>query len=1000
VSGEISRLDGHVAKFMGDGVLAYFGWPTAHENDAERAVRAGLAVAAAVGGLVASNGEPLAARIGIATGLVVVGDLIGKGSAREEVAVGETPNLAARLQAAAPPGAVVVAEATRRLAGGLFEYDDLGALPAKGFATPPRAWRVLGEIVVASRFEALRSSRTPLIGRGEELHLLLRRWQQAKGGEGQVVLLAGEPGIGKSRLAVALLERLKAEPHARISFPCSPHLSHSPLAPAINHLERAAGFRRGDTLQQKRDRLEALLAPSSPTLEERVLLAELLSLSTGGAPAAIQASPQQRKQRTLAALIRQFEVLTQQTPVWMLWEDVHWIDPSSRELLDLLVARASDLPVLLVITFRREFVPTWAGAAHVTLLALRRLGRRDSSALIEHVAGENAFPAEVLDQILARTDGVPLFLEELTKAVLESGHIREEDGGDAGVGPFPPVAVPSGLQASLMARLDRSASLRDVAQIGAAIGREFSYELLAAVSAKPADELGEALAQLTSTELVLARGQPPAAVYTFKHALVQDAAYGTLLRARRVEIHDRIAAAMRAHCPDLVQRQPEILARHLAEAGLAVDAIACWLQAGQLAAAKSANFEAVAHLGNGLALIPHLPHAIERDRAEQHLQTVLGPALNSVKGYGAPETMAAFERAQELMRRTGDRSQKDSVLTGLYLAYFDRAEFPKVHEVATEFLDGAERQEDAAPKCIGHRMVAASLNAMGDFRGACPHAELALALYDPEGHGPLAWRYAHDLGVAALNHMGVSLWHAGHIERSLQREREALGLADRLQHPNTTGYALFFCGGLSALRRRDFAELRRFAQRLRDHARERGMPHWGPFGMCLEGTALAPAGRAEEGIALIQEGLQACEMARSRAFRPAFLAGLAEAQLVAGQWDGAGRTAEAALRESAQTLERWMDAELWRLQGQCAVLSGAHAWQQAEALFRRAAECAESQGSRPLHLRAMTSLARLRRDQSRSDEARDLLALACDWFTEGLDTPDLIEARALLKSLT
>jgi class 3 adenylate cyclase/predicted ATPase len=991
----VQRHEGFLAKFLGDGVLAYFGWPQAHEEDAERAIRSGLALVEAVGRL-APGSQRLQARVGVATGLVVVGDLVGSGEAQERGVVGETPNLAARLQAAAEPGTVVIAETTRRLTGRLFDYHDLGAAPVKGFAAPVRAWRVLGESAVASRFEALRPGRTLLVGREEELALLLRRWRQARSGEGRVVLLAGEPGIGKSRLAAELLE---AEPHACARYFCSPHHVHSPLAPAVGQLERAAGFERGDTAERKREKLEALMAPASLRREERALLAELLSLPARVARAVAEISPQQRKERTLTALVRQLEALARRQPVLALWEDAHWVDPTSRELLDLLVARVPDLPVLLVVTARPEFRPAWSGQAHVTSLALSRLGRRENEALVRRVTGGKTLPPELVDQIVARGDGVPLFVEELTKAVLESGLVREEGGGYTVVGPLSPLAVPSSLQASLTARLDRLAPLRDVAQVGAAIGREFSYDLLAAVAGRPEGQLRDAMAQLASAGLVLARGQPPEAVYTFKHALVQEAAYATLLRARRAEIHGRIASALRSHHPDLVRGQPETLARHLTEAGLAADAVDHWLKAGQLAAARSANVEAASHLHNGLDLLPRLPGGTERDRAELELQATLGPALNAVKGYAAPETLAAFERARELIEQTEDDSRQDAVLTGLFVAYFNRGEFRKAHEVGVQFLDVAERQDETAPKCIGHRMVAASFNAMGDFRPALPHAEAAVVLYDPELHGPLAWRYVHDLGVAALNHLGIALWHAGRADHSLAREREALELADQLQHVNTTCYALFYCGALSAVRRRDFAELRRFAARLQAYVREHKMPHWAPFAVCLVGAALPAAGQAEEGIDLCQDGIKVCEATGTKAFLPAFLAGLAEAQLAAGRPEQAERTILTALRMSRRTAERWMDAELWRLAGQASVLSGRHAPGRAERLFRRAAGCAEVQGSRPLHLRAVTSLARLWRDQGRAEAARDLLAPVYARFGEDAGTPDCQEAKLLLEAL-
>ena len=545
----IARFDGFISRYMGDGVLIYFGYPQAHEDDAERAVRAGLGAIDAVGRLDIKSVK-LQTRVGIATGLVVVGDLIGEGSAQEQSVVGETPNLAARLQALAEPDTVVIAAGTRRLVGDLFEYRDLGAVEVKGIAGPVSAWQVLRPSVVASRFEALRGSAlTRLVGRDEEIDLLLRRWARAKAGDGQVVLIRGEAGLGKSRLAAALEERLQAEPHLRLRYFCSPYHQDSALFPFVDQLGRAAGFAREDPPAVKLEKLEALLARAAPPDEDVAFLADLLSLPASERHPLPNLSPQRKKERTLEALIRQLEGLARQQPVVMVFEDAHWIDPTSRELLDLTVERVRSLPVLLVVTFRPEFQPPWTGQPQVTMLALNRLDRRDRTALVGQIAGGKALPDEVVDQIVDRTDGVPLFVEELTKSVLESGLLREEADRYVLDRALPPFAIPTRLHDSLMARLDRLASVRLVAQIGAAIGREFSYALLRAVSRLPEDELQAALDRLVASELVFQRGTPPEAVYAFKHALVQDAAHGSLLRSSRQQLHAQIAEALETHFP-------------------------------------------------------------------------------------------------------------------------------------------------------------------------------------------------------------------------------------------------------------------------------------------------------------------------------------------------------------------------------------------------------------------------------------------------------------------
>jgi class 3 adenylate cyclase len=576
----IGRFDGFVAKYMGDGVLVYFGYPQAHEDDAERAVRAGLGVIDAVGRL-CNKTATLQARIGIATGLVVVGDLIGEGSAQEQSVVGETPNLAARLQALAEPNAVVIAAGRHRLVGDLFEYRDLGAVEVKGIAAPVPAWQVLRPSAVESRFEALRGSAlTPLIGRDEEIELLMRRWTRAKAGDGQVVLVSGEPGIGKSRITAALAERLHVEPYLRLRYFCPPYHQDTALFPFIDQLGRAAGFARDDPPAIKREKLEAVLALAVPPDEDVALLADLLSLPASDRHLLPNLSPQRKNERTLEALIRQLEGLARRQPVVMVFEDAHWMDPTSRELLDLTVESVRRLPVLLIVTFRPEFQPPWTGQPQVTMLALNRLDRRDRTALVEQIAGGKALPSEVVTQIADRTDGVPLFVEELTKSVLESGALL--------------VGIPTTLHDSLMARLDRLASVRRLAQIGAAIGREFPYVLLRTVSRLPEDELQAALGRVVASELVFQRGTPPDGVYAFKHALVQDAAHGSLLRATRQQLHAQIAEALETHSPELIDSQPELFAQHYAEAGLVERSVAHWGKAGHRSAARSAMTEAAA----------------------------------------------------------------------------------------------------------------------------------------------------------------------------------------------------------------------------------------------------------------------------------------------------------------------------------------------------------------------------------------------------------------------
>jgi class 3 adenylate cyclase len=671
----IVKHGGFVARYMGDGVLAYFGYPQAHEHDAERAVCAGLALVEAVPKLATRAGSPLQVRVGIATGLVVVGDLIGTGAAQEQAVVGETPNLAARLQALAEPGTVVIAPSTRRLTGGLFEYRDLGSVALKGFGGNVLAAQVLGAGAAESRFEALRATTTPLVGREEEIELLMRRWHQAKGGDGCVVLVSGEPGIGKSRIAETVAERISPEPHTRLRYFCSPHHQDSALYPSIAQLERAAGFRREDTSAQRLAKLEAVLSQGTNGLTEIVpLLADLLSISTGDRYLPLNVTPQKRKEKTLHAQLAWVEELAARQPVLMVFEDIHWSDPTTRESLDLLIDRIPALRVLLIITFRSEFPPPWIGHSHLTKLNLNRLRKWQCAEMIAHVAGGKALPKEIADQIVDRTDGVPLFIEELTKSVLESGVLTETGDRYEIGGRVPQLAIPATLQASLLARLDHLAPVREVAQIGAALGRQFSHELISAVASMPQRQVDDALAQLVSAELIFRRGTPPDAEYTFKHALVQDAAYDTLLRSRRQLLHAQIASTLEDCFPEIVAAQPALLAQHCAEAALIEKAVEYWLKAGRRAMAQWAITEAVAQLRKGLdLLLLSMPDGASRQEQELDLQMALGHALLATEGYAAPQAGQAFARARQLCEEL-HRPPKLRVLAGQFSFRLVRAE--------------------------------------------------------------------------------------------------------------------------------------------------------------------------------------------------------------------------------------------------------------------------------------------------------------------------------------
>jgi class 3 adenylate cyclase/predicted ATPase len=979
----VARYDGFVAKYMGDGVLVYFGYPRAHEDDAERAVRAGLGLIDGVGRLDVKS-VTLQARVGIATGLVVVGDLIGEGSAQEQSVVGETPNLAARLQVLAEPGAVVIAAGTRRLVGDLFEYRDLGAVEVKGIAGPVPAWQVLRPSIVASRFEALRGSvLTPLIGRDEEIDLLLRRWSRAKAGDGQVVLVSGEPGIGKSRLAAALAERLRAQPHLRLRYFCAPYRQDSALFPFIDQLGRASGFGREDMPAVKLEKLEALLARAAPPDEDVAFVADLMSLPASERHPLPNLSPQRKKERTLEVLIRQLEGLARQQPVVMLFEDAHWIDPTSRELLDLTVERVYSLPVLLIVTFRPEFQPPWTGQPQVTMLALNRLDRHDRTALVEQIAVGKPLPDEVVAQIADRTDGVPLFVEELTKSVLESG--------------TPLVGIPTTLHDSLMARLDRLASVRHVAQIGAAIGREFSYTLLRVVSRLSEDELQAALGRLVGSELVFQRGTPPDAVYSFKHALVQDAAHGSLLRGTRQQLHAQIAEALETHSPELMDSQPELLAQHYVEAGLVEKSVAYWGKAGRRSAARSAMAEAAAQLQKGLDQLALLPDTPERQRQELEFRSTLGAVLLAVKGPAAAETGHAYARARELWEQLGSPVEFLRVPYGQSLYHAFRGELDLALRLDDGLLRVSRQRNDSAGLVLGHYSSGRNLYFAGRFALSRSHLEEAFALYDPISHHSLGHQTGYHPQVVSQANLGFVFFCLGYPEQALAKSNAAIAEARRLAHPPSLAVSLLL-GAILLSFVGDNVALEERTGQLVAVATEQGFPFWRTYGTICRGWVRVKNDVVTEGISLLRSGSAAYRATGAEQWRPHHIALLAGACEISGQIEEAVTLLDDALHIVERTGERWLEAELNRHKGQLLLRQG-HT-EAAEGLYRKALSVAEAQQAKLWELRAAASLVRLRRDQGRRAEARDLLAPVYGWFTEGFETPDLKEAKALLDTLT
>ena len=828
----------------------------AHEHDAERAIHSGLELCAAVRTLSPDAGVPMRCRVGVATGTVIVGALAGAAEVREHSIVGDAPDLAARLQLSAQPDTVTIEPTTWRLIGNLFDCRDLGALDTNTDTEPIRRWLVLGESAVASRFEALRGSKlTPLVGRDEEVDLLLRRWARAKAGDGQIMLVSGEAGLGKSRITAELEERLQAEPHLRLRYFCSPYHQDSALFPVIDQLGRAAGFALNDPLASKLEKLEALLASTAPPDEDAAFLADLMSLPASEGRPLPNLGPQRKKEKTLEALIRQLEGLAHEKPVVTVWEDAHWLDPTSRELLDLTVERVRSLPVLLIVTFRPEFQTPWTGQPQVSILALSRLDRRDCTTLITQIAGGKTLPDEVVFAIADRTDGVPLFVEELTKSILERGLLREENDRYVLDRPLQPLAIPATLHASLLELLDRLLSARRVAQIAAAIGRQFSYTLTRAVSCLPDDELQTALGQLVASELVFQRGTPPGAVYSFKHALVQDAAHATLLRKARQQLHAQIANALETHPPEIIESQPELLAQHYAEAGLVERAVTFWGKAGHRSVGRSAMAEAAAQFQKGLDQLALLPDTLERRQKELEFSSALGAVLNVVKGSAAPETGQAYARARALWERLGSPMEFVEVPCGQSRYHAHRGELDRAQSLAEDLLHLSHRRSDSAGLVMGHYSCGRNLMWVGSFASSRSHLETVVALYDPNSHHSLVRQTGIHPRLAAQAALGIVLFCLGFPDQALAQSDRAIAEARSLPHPPTLAMSLG-TGALLSIISDDIA-LEQRVDGLVAVAADQGFPFYRAAAAIYRGWVKAKKADVTEGLSLLRAGSSA-----------------------------------------------------------------------------------------------------------------------------------------------
>ncbi|RMF92199.1 MAG: adenylate cyclase [Nitrospinota bacterium] len=1012
----IQRFDGHIAQYLGDGVLVYFGYPHAHEDDAQRAVRTGLGIVEALSQL--ATPFPLPVRIGIHTGSVVVG-AVGSGVKREQLALGETPNIAARLQGIAMPDRVVISAATHRLIEGFFACEPLGTQVLKGIAQPVDVYHVVRESAARSRLEVIGTTRlTPLVGREQEVGLLLERWEQVREGHGQLVTVSGEAGIGKSRLVQVLKEHVADDPQAWLTpCQCSPYHQHSALYPFIELLQRVVlQFAPEESPTHKLHKLEGWLVQYGLPLPQMVpLFATLLSLPLGEAYAPLPLSPEQQRRQTLQALLTILLQRAAQQPLLLVVEDLHWVDPSTLELLGLLVDQGPTARILTLLTYRPGFVFPWPGRAHLTPITLQRLTRPQTTLMVKRLTRGKTLPPAVLDQIVTKTDGVPLFVEELTKMVLESGLVREDGAQYVLTGPLPPLAIPTTLHDSLMARLDRLAAVKGIAQLGATIGRQFSYTLLQTVSPLEETALQHALAQLVEAELLYQQGFLPQANYRFKHALIQEVAYQSLLKSTRQQYHQQIAQALEARFPETVETQPELVAHHYTEAGLNAQALPYWQQAGQQAIERSAHREAIAHLARGLAVLQTLPDTPERIQQELTLQITLGVPLIATKGYGSLEVKEAFTRAWKLCQHLEESPQLFLVLRGLWNWHLLKGELGRSCEFGERLFALAQRLQDPALLVEAHRVMGTTLFFRGELLPAQNYLEPGITLYDRQQHRALAFLYGADPGVVCQLYTAWTLWLIGYPDQARHTIYEALNQAQELSQPFSLAFALSIAATVHYLRREHQRGLE-LAEANIVLSTEHSIAQWLAHGVVDRGGALVEQGKTAEGIAQIQEGLDAWQSTGANLVVPHHLSRLAETYGKAGRTGEGLGSLTGALALVEETGERFWEAELYRLKGelllqQSAAVGELHAApiagracpapaEEAETCFRQALDIARRQQAKSLELRAVMSLSRLWQQQGKRAEARELLAPIYGWFTEGFETRDLQEARALLAELT
>ncbi|MGY3356637.1 class 3 adenylate cyclase/tetratricopeptide (TPR) repeat protein [Bradyrhizobium sp. GM0.4] len=995
----IAAYDGRIARFVGDGILVYFGYPRAHEDDAERAVRAALDTISAIGQLKTGADEGVELRIAIATGLVVVGDLISGDASEEQATVGDTPNLAARLQSLAEPGAVVVASSTRRLLGDLFTFRNLGRREVKGIAEPIAVWAVEGAIASESRFEAVRAVRSiGFVGRRDEIEFTLSRQRLAWQGQGQMVLISGEAGIGKSRIVATLSESPSLGAHRRVRYQCSPYHTNSVLHPFVAQLERAAGIRSHDTPGQKLDKLEAMLSLGTQQVAQATpLIAALLSIPTGDHCPPLALSPAQQRRQTFAALLDQLEGLAREQPLLIICEDMHWADATTLELFDLAVDRIRGLPILVLMTSRPEFEPSWSGLANVSLLRLDRLDRRDSRALVEQVAVGRQLPREMMKQIIDRTDGIPLFVEELTKMVLESGLLLEDAGRYRLDNPLPPLAIPATLQDSLMARLDRLAPVKELAQIGAAIGRDFSYALLRYVAGRDDLTLSAALAQLEEAELLVRRGAPPEANYSFKHALVQEAAYESLLKSKRQVLHKRIGDVLREKFPVVAETEPEVLAHHFTEAGLNEVALEWWRKAGLQALKRSAYSEAIAHLGKAIAIADDLPDEHDRMMGRLHLQIAYGRALRGSLGHSAPETVAAWTRARQFAADINDPVELAPVHSGLFNACLTHGELAPMQALVDAIVNAADRRP-ASPVAavVAHWTGGVTCWFGGDYLNARLHLEKALEIYGDEPDPATFRGSALDLPFVIMRFLALVLWPLGRIARARRLAAEAIrasGEKRALSQANALVHRAVFdglCGGM--LQQTETILALGLA---RDHT----MPLYVAAGTYLNGLAKWRAGDGMAGLTEMRRGWTLLHENDCYLCEPFWGMHVAMADAESGQLENGLEILSGLIAWAGQSGQHWLDAELHRVYGELLLRHDPSDLARAETALSRALEIARHQRVKTFELRSAIGLARLHKTNGGAGAVSEVLAPVLAEFDAERNLPEVVEARELLKQV-